>query len=354
MKRLILTILTAALISTAAYAQQAVNLPEKNPWLTDSVYPTSHHNPAQTDVSPIAGPTKSQTLTNADVKTVNSVFVSNPTTKRIGNNRIIFISGVNGISKVLATGEKFEQLSYLPYPGWIAMPAWPLDSDDTASVPAASQIGTARATQNAIVDRIRDASLEDIAEDSELLAYALSEGRSAFAVHCSKCHGAGARGSAGYTNLSDDDWLWGGTLSAIDETIRVGIRSGLDDARESEMPPFLVNELLTKTKVSDVAEYVLSFTERGRDAAAAMRGRAIFDAQCSGCHGANARGNQAFGAPNLRDEIWLYGGERDDIVRTISFGRRGVMPAWQDRFGELKLKLLAVYVHSLGGGEAVR
>ncbi len=118
MKHLYLITLAAALMSTAVYAQQGVNLPQKNSWLTDSVYPTSHHNPAQTDVSPVAGPTESQTLTTADVKTVRSVFVSNPTLKRIGDDRIIFISGVNGISKVLATGDKFEQLSYLPYPGF--------------------------------------------------------------------------------------------------------------------------------------------------------------------------------------------------------------------------------------------
>lgn len=105
-------------LSQAAQAQDAVRLPPKNPWLTDSLYPTSHHNPAQTDISPVAGPVAGQTLTASDVKTVSAVFVSNPTLKRIGDDRIVFVSGINGISKVLATGESFEPLSFLPYPGF--------------------------------------------------------------------------------------------------------------------------------------------------------------------------------------------------------------------------------------------
>jgi hypothetical protein len=88
-------------------------VPSKNIWLTDSVYPTSHHNPAQTGTSPIAGPLASQHLTTWDVKTIATTFISNPTMKRIGQDRIIFVSSVNGIAKVLATGEAFEQLSFL-------------------------------------------------------------------------------------------------------------------------------------------------------------------------------------------------------------------------------------------------
>ncbi len=217
----------------------------------------------------------------------------------------------------------------------------------------AGQAGDARAADNAIVDRIRAASLEEIARDGKLSAFARAGGRAAYGVNCSQCHGAGGRGSKANPNLEDGDWLWGGTLAAIDETIRVGIRAGLDETRESEMPAFLEKELLTKTKISDVAAFVLSFSGRG-DAAAAKRGGAIFDSQCTGCHGLKGRGNQAFGAPNLRDAIWLYGGGREDIIETVSFGRRGVMSAWQDQLDEVTLKLLAVYVHSLGGGEADR
>ena len=117
MKKLFL--ITISMGCLGVYSAQAdVNLPAKNPWLTDSVYPTSHHNPAQTDVSPLAGPTNSKTLTRADVKTVNAVFISNPTLKYIGDERVIIVSGVNGLSKVRATGEDYTEISFLPYPGF--------------------------------------------------------------------------------------------------------------------------------------------------------------------------------------------------------------------------------------------
>lgn len=121
MKCLVLSALTAALMSTTVFAQQAVNLPAKNPWLTDSVYPTSHHNPAQTDVSPIAGPSASKALGPRDVRIVPKVFVSNPVVTRIGEDRVIYAAGSTGISKILATGDMFEEVAYLPYPGFEAL-----------------------------------------------------------------------------------------------------------------------------------------------------------------------------------------------------------------------------------------
>ena len=107
--------------STTLLAKEELTFPARNPWLIDSVYPTSHHDPAQTDVSHIAGPVVGQSLTADDVKMVDTVFVSNPTVKRIGNDRIIFASGVNGITKILATGESFQPLSFLPFPGFEAV-----------------------------------------------------------------------------------------------------------------------------------------------------------------------------------------------------------------------------------------
>ena len=244
---------------------------------------------------------------------------------------------------------------------WIAMPAWPLVSDYTRGVlgysqraTVARQIDDARADKRVYFDRIRAAEPAAIAKDPELLEFALAGGRSAYAVNCSQCHGAGAAGSASYPNLNDDDWLWGGTLADIGATIRGGIRSGHDDARDSEMPAFLKDEILTKAQISDVAEFVLSLSQRGGDAQAAARGREIYAENCASCHREDGSGNREFGAPNLRDGIWLYGGERDDIVEAVSLSRRGVMPAWQGRLDEVTLKLLTVYVHSLGGGETGR
>ena len=224
----------------------------------------------------------------------------------------------------------------------VALLPSPLNASDSANEPSA---------RSAIIDRIRAASLDDIAGDDQLLAYARAKGRAAYQARCAECHGPRGRGSIGNPDLTDRDWLWGGTLSAIDETNRVGIRSGDDLARESEMPAFLEKELLTKVQISDVAAFVMSFTKRGSDPAAAKRGALLFDKRCTGCHGENGRGNRAFGAPNLRDTIWLYGGKRSDIIRTVSHGRRGEMPGFEDRLDDATLKLLAVYVHSLGGGE---
>ena len=244
---------------------------------------------------------------------------------------------------------------------WIAMPSWPLISGYTKGVLGYSQratvarrIGEAQAAKAVHVDKIRKAGLEDIRKDPALLEFALAGGRSAFAVNCSQCHGAGATGSKGYPNLNDDDWLWGGTLADISATIRGGIRSGHEDTRDSAMPAFLRDEILNKAQIADVAEFVLSLSKRSRDPAAAKRGGVLYTENCASCHREDGRGNREFGAPNLRDAIWLHGEGRDDIVETISNSRRGVMPAWQGRLDEVTLKLLAVYVHSLGGGERGR
>jgi cytochrome c oxidase cbb3-type subunit 3 len=201
------------------------------------------------------------------------------------------------------------------------------------------------------VARIAQAPLEAIRTDPELLEFALAAGRSAFAVNCSQCHGQGAQGAPGFPNLNDDDWLWGGSLEEIHRSVRFGVRSGHAEARDSQMPAFLKDQLLEPKQVDDAAEFVLSLSDRATDAAAAARGRAVYAQSCASCHGENGQGNKEFGAPSLADPIWLYGGDKASIVRTISFARRGVMPAWEGRLDPVTLKELAVYVHSLGGGK---
>jgi cytochrome c oxidase cbb3-type subunit 3 len=202
-----------------------------------------------------------------------------------------------------------------------------------------------------MLDRIRAASVDEIRRDPELLAFAVGAGRSAFAVNCSPCHGSGAQGAKGYPNLNDDDWLWGGTAADIEQTIKYGIRSGHPEARVNDMPSFVQSGLLTSAQASDAAEYVLSLGGRSTDAASAERGRAVFAANCTACHGDDARGNQQLGAPNLADSIFLYGGDKATLVATISNGRRGVMPAWDGRLDVDVIRELAVYVHALGGGK---
>ena len=237
-------------------------------------------------------------------------------------------------------------------------PAWPLISSHTEGVIGYSsrqdvmdKIAEAKAAQSQYLDRIETASLADIRNDSELLNFSLAGGKSAFAVNCSQCHGQGAQGFKGFPNLNDDDWLWGGTAEEISATIHYGIRSDHDDTRYSQMPAFGKDEMLDRAQINQVVEYVLKISGQEHDAAAAAEGQTIFAEQCSSCHGEKGEGLRDFGAPRLSDAIWLYGGDRQTLRETVSNARFGVMPAWTNRLDEATIKQLAVYVHSLGGGE---
>ena len=241
---------------------------------------------------------------------------------------------------------------------WVVYPAWPLVSDYTKGAfgytsrglleeeVAAVNSGRAEVTQALI-----GADLTAVKDNDELFQFAVAGGRSHFAVNCSQCHGSGAQGGPGFPNLNDDDWLWGGTVDDIYQTIRFGIRSGHDETRSGEMPAFVRDEILEKDQVSDVAEYVLSLSQEGRDADAVANGKEVYAAECAACHGDNAKGNRELGAPNLTDAIWFYGGDKETIVKTIANGRANVMPAWDHRLDDSVIRQISLYVHSLGGGE---
>jgi cytochrome c oxidase cbb3-type subunit 3 len=201
--------------------------------------------------------------------------------------------------------------------------------------------------RSAFVTRIRSASLEEIRKDPALLAFAMAGGRSAFQTNCMQCHGSGGAGSTGFPNLVDDDWMWGGTIDQIYATIQHGIRNADDQSRQSMMPRFGVDGLLTGAQVAAVTDYVLSLSGHGQ---ATAEGAKIFQDQCAACHQPDGKGNQELGAPNLIDGIWLYGGDRNSVYRSIFYARNGSMPAWSGRLDEATLKMLAIYVHSLGGG----
>jgi len=240
---------------------------------------------------------------------------------------------------------------------WIAMPAWPIVSGYTKGVlgyssraAVAEDIKIAAAAQSQFNDKLRKASLEQIRTNSELLEFALAGGRSAFNVNCSQCHGSGAQGFKGYPNLNDDEWLWGGTLKEISYTITHGTRNESDDARTSEMPAFLKDEILTPGQINDVTEYVLSLSKNSKDAEATGRGAPIYKEHCFDCHAEGGKGNKEFGAPALNNNIWLYGGDRESILESIANSRNGVMPAWGPLLNKDTIKKLAIYVHSLGGG----
>lgn len=241
---------------------------------------------------------------------------------------------------------------------WIVYPAWPLLSSYTTGYFGYSQrekvaedLAQAQAQKASFRDRIAESDLETIKSDPELLNFALAGGGAAFGDNCAPCHGRGAQGSFGYPNLRDDAWLWGGSLDAIHQTIQHGIRAEDAETRNSQMPAFGQLGMLKPDQVSDVAEYVLSLSDNEGDEKAAARGQAIFATNCAACHGPEGQGNQALGAPNLGDELWLYGGDKATVVETITNSRAGMMPAWNERLDPATIKELAIYVHSLGGGE---
>jgi cytochrome c oxidase cbb3-type subunit 3 len=218
-------------------------------------------------------------------------------------------------------------------------------------IDVAQDLAAAQQAHAPFVARIAQASLDEIKADNQLFAFATTGGRIAFNNNCAGCHQVGGAGAKGYPNLADDDWLWGGTIEDITLTIRHGVRSPAAETRQNAMPRFGVDGLLKRNEIEDVAHYVLSLSGEKHDAAAAKRGEPVFAEQCVSCHGEKGVGNPELGAPRLSDGIWLYGGDFKSVVESISNARAGMMPAWQDRLDEATIKMLAIYVHGLGGGK---
>ena len=166
---------------------------------------------------------------------------------------------------------------------------------------------------------------------------AVDTGRRLFLNYCATCHGSDARGNTGFPNLTDDDWLYGGDPASIKTTIL--------DGRQGVMPPW--QSSLGDEGVKQVTEYVFKLSGRSADEAVARKGQEKYQQMCVACHGADGKGNQALGAPNLTDNTWLYGGSPGAIRESVAKGRNGKMPPHRDFLGEDKVHLLAAYVYSL-------
>ncbi len=238
---------------------------------------------------------------------------------------------------------------------WVLYPAWPTPDGGTKGVlgwtqhnQLAENMEVAKAAQAGYRDRIAETDIEGVRADADLLNFALAGGRAAFGDNCAPCHGSGAQGFVGYPNLNDDHWLWGGTLADIDATIRFGIRAKHDDTRDSEMPAFGTDGMLNESEISAVTDHVLSLSGKGTSSA---KGATIYEENCGACHGEKGEGDITQGAPRLNDQLWLYGGDRATIVETVTQSRKGMMPAWVGRLDDATIKSLAIYVHSLGGGQ---
>lgn len=241
---------------------------------------------------------------------------------------------------------------------WIVYPAWPTLNGYTKGVfdysqrgEVSKEVAAAKVAQAKYFEQIAATPLADIEKNQELLPFVMAGGAAVFGDKCGPCHGKGGGGAVGYPNLNDDDWLWGGSPEAIERTIQVGIRSGHPEARDMAMPRFGLDGMLKSAEITDTAQYVLSLSGQSTDAAAVERGSKLFADNCAACHGETGQGNQDVGAPNLTDGIWLYGGKLADVEKTIETGRGGVMPFWSDRLDPVSIKMLAAYVHSLGGGK---
>lgn len=239
---------------------------------------------------------------------------------------------------------------------WVVYPAWPTLSGHTEGSAGWTQYKKLAEEQQEIVERrgeylkrFHKASFDEIQKDQGLYEFALAGGKAAFKDNCATCHGTGGEGGNGYPNLNDDDWLWGGTLNDIYQTLKHGVRSGDEDGRVSEMPAFGELGILTKQQINDVAEYVLAMGKSGKYPDGASK---LFEENCASCHGADGKGMHEVGAPNLTDPIWLYAGKKSEIMAQMHKPKHGVMPHWIDRLPDDTIRQLAIYVHSLGGGEA--
>lgn len=195
------------------------------------------------------------------------------------------------------------------------------------------EVAIADSRFGALYDEYLVRDIRELVEDEQVVGM----GERLFVNYCSVCHGSDAGGGPGYPNLRDNDWLYGGNPEQIKHSILEG-RNGI-------MPPW--QQVLGEDGVQQVTQYVLSLNGRQHDAQRAEEGSKLYAANCVACHGADGKGNTALGAPNLTNNIWLYGGSPKAIVQTIAEGRQGQMPAQRDFLGEAKVHLLATYVYSL-------
>lgn len=240
----------------------------------------------------------------------------------------------------------------------ILMPAWPLVHGATPGLlgyssrqSVASELSAAEAANAALDQRLVSEDLAVAKNDPELLRYATAGGAAVFRNNCAPCHGTGAGGVVGhYPNLLDNDWLWGGAVDDIKQTVTHGIRfANDDDTRIGDMPAF--DGMLEPAQIDGLVQFVLSLSGHAEDPALAASSRQLFLDNCSTCHGEDGKGMHEVGSANLTDAIWLYGSDPATVRTTILHGRGGVMPAFGARLSPSDIAKVAIYVNTLGGGE---
>lgn len=245
---------------------------------------------------------------------------------------------------------------------WILYPAWPMVRSATAGVlgyssraDVAAEIAAADQANQVWYNQLMDSEIDAVASNTELERFAVNAGAAVFRAQCSQCHGAGANGlrpGSGFPNLLDDEWMWGGTLADIEQTVTYGIRNtDFPDARYSEMPSFGRDELLNADEIDQVVNFVLQLSGQPHDIALSTPGEQVFADNCVACHGENGAGDPFVGAPALNNGIWLYGGSADEIRASVVNANFGIMPGFAARVSEAQIRAVAIYVHGLGGGQ---
>ena len=259
---------------------------------------------------------------------------------------------------------------------WIVYPSWPIGKGFLPGMNSITYVNAEgkeeswhwntrakllKETQDAVIaqkpyyDKVASLPYDKISKDPELSSFVVSAGKAVFSDNCAACHQAGGQGKIGFfPNLTDDDWLYGGSYEKINETLTHG--------RKGYMPPF--GEALSAVQIDELANYVYSLSGGKADAAKVALGKELFHSQtgaCFYCHGDEAKGRQDMGSANLTDKVWLWAdvpGLADDAakigaIRNVITGglNKGVMPAWKGRLNAEQIKLLTVYVHELGGGK---
>ena len=245
---------------------------------------------------------------------------------------------------------------------WVLMPAFPLGWTYTKGVLGLNQFKSADAaivaTQSSRepwTTAILETPDDEILADPVLRERVVDAGRQLFGDNCAACHGTDAQGGVGYPNLTDDDWIWGdGSVTAIADTVRIGINAQHMDTRFAQMPAFGAQQMLSRPEVVNVARYVYSLSNPHYSSPdnleSLQAGRESFATNCAGCHCQDATGFSQAGAPNLSDGAWIYGGALDDIIASVHGGRVGHMPSWEERLTAAQIRTLALYVYTLGEG----
>jgi len=244
---------------------------------------------------------------------------------------------------------------------WLMMPAWPskenytrgsLGLDQRNIVEQDLKLATAR--QTLWSDRLLSMPIDEVLSDTELNNIVKQSGPALFSDNCAMCHGQEGQGAHSFPRLNDENWLWGGTPADIHKTLQVGINAKTAGTRVAQMPAFGSSNLLDSESLTNVSLYIQSLSNksigngsRADEITAIRKGQGVFAQQCAACHGADATGNTALGAPNLSDDYWIYGADPQSIMSTLKDGRGGYMPAWSDRLTAVQLRILSLYVSDL-------